>query len=37
MQVARVLQKNNITQTYAVSAFRNSKVDFNTTDKLIEA
>jgi hypothetical protein len=37
MQVARVLGKYDITQAYAVSAFRSSKVDFNTTDKLIEA
>ncbi len=36
-QVTKLLLERDISQSYAVSAFRSSKMDFNTTSKLIEA
>ncbi len=37
LQVARVLEKSWVWQSYSVSAFRNSSLDFNTSSKLIDA
>ncbi len=36
-EVLRILAGHGVTQTMAVSAFRSSSADFNTTSKLIEA